>query len=242
MMRAPAPSSLAVLLLATVSLPALAQPNPAATQPFAPAAAPAPTAPPVASPPPAVAPAAAVTQAQSQVQVRNRAAYHGTKDSTWHFRAAEPQWTAFTQVMRENAQTADTLFRQRAAGVQSMNALTNMQSYAQISRAYADGSEKFITAFQAMYAVLSERQKLSADRLFRQQATRGAQQIVAKPRWFALAAGRCMNRRSGKTCCSLYLTGFWAKETACECGAQFWHNSAEDGGGSGRALQTAGRR
>jgi hypothetical protein len=29
--------------------------------------------------------------------------------------------------------------------------------------------------------------------------------------------------------------GFWAKETACECGAQFWHNSGEEGGGSERA-------
>ena len=45
MMRATKLAHLAVLLLATVSLPALAQPNPAATQPFAPSAAPAPVAP-----------------------------------------------------------------------------------------------------------------------------------------------------------------------------------------------------
>jgi hypothetical protein len=33
-----------------------------------------------------------------------------------------PQWNAFTQVMRENAQTTDTLFRQRAAGAQPIAA------------------------------------------------------------------------------------------------------------------------
>lgn len=178
MMRAPKLSRLAVLLLATVSLPALAQPNPAATQPFAPAAAPVPAAPPVASPPPVPA----VTQAQSQVQAATEQRITGLQTQLAITAPQMPQWNAFTQVMRENAQTTDTLFRQRAAGVQSMNAPANMQSYAQISRAYADGTEKLATAFQAMYAVLSDQQKLAADTLFRQQAAQGSQPIAAKPR------------------------------------------------------------
>jgi hypothetical protein len=182
MMRAPKLAHLAVLLLATVSLPALAQPNPAATQPFAPPAAPAPAAPPLASPLPAVASAPAVTQAQSQVQAATEQRISGLQTQLGVTAPQMPQWNAFTQVMHENAQTTDTLFRQRAAGVQSMNAPANMQSYAQISRAYADGTEKLATAFPAMYVVLSDQQKLAADTLFRQQAAQGAQPIAAKPR------------------------------------------------------------
>ncbi len=182
MMRAPKLSHLAMLLV-TVSLPALAQSNPAATQPFAPLAAPAPAAPPVASPPlPVVASAPAVTQAQSQVQAATEQRISGLQTQLGVTAPQMPQWNAFTQVMRENAQTTDTLFRQRAAGAQSMNAPANMQSYAQISRAYADGTEKLATAFQAMYAVLSDQQKLAADTLFRQQAAQGAQPVAAKPR------------------------------------------------------------
>jgi predicted outer membrane protein len=81
-----------------------------------------------------------------------------------------PQWTAFAQVMRDNAQTTDMLFRQRAAGVQSMNAVANMQSYAQISRAYADGTAKLAASFDTLYGALSVPQKQAADTLFMQQA------------------------------------------------------------------------
>jgi protein CpxP len=73
--------------------------------------------------------------------------------------------------MRENAQSTDALFRQRAAGAQTMNASANMLSYAQISRAYADGIEKLTVAFEAFYDVLSDQQKQAADALFRQQST-----------------------------------------------------------------------
>jgi hypothetical protein len=123
-----------------------------------------------------------VTQAQSQVQAATEQRISGLQTQLGITALQMPQWNAFTQVMHENAQTTDTLFRQRAAGVQSMNAPANMQSYAQISRAYADGTEKLATAFQAMYVVLSDQQKLAADTLFRQQAAQGAQPIAAKPR------------------------------------------------------------
>jgi periplasmic protein CpxP/Spy len=96
--------------------------------------------------------------------------------------AQMPQWTAFAQVMRENARTTDALFRQRAAGVQSMNAAENTQSYAQLSRAYGDGNEKLAAAFQASYAMLSDQQKQAADTLFRQQAAQSAQIPVVKLR------------------------------------------------------------
>lgn len=86
-----------------------------------------------------------------------------------------PLWSAFAQAMRDNAASTDALFTQRAAGVATMSATDNMHSYAQIARAYADNTERLATAFDSLYASLSETQRQAADTLFRQQATAAAQ-------------------------------------------------------------------
>ena len=84
--------------------------------------------------------------------------------------AQEPLWSAFTEAMRDNAAATDTLFAERAATVASMSAVENMHSYAKITRAYADDTERLATAFDSLYASLSETQKRAADTLFRQPA------------------------------------------------------------------------
>jgi hypothetical protein len=89
--------------------------------------------------------------------------------------AQMPLWSAFTQAMRDNAAATDALFAQRADAVATMSATDNMHSYAQIARAYADNTERLATAFDSLYASLSETQKQAADTLFRQQATAAAQ-------------------------------------------------------------------
>jgi hypothetical protein len=61
--------------------------------------------------------------------------------------------------------------------VAEMNAVDNMHSYAQIARAYADNTERLATAFDSLYASLSDIQKRAVDTLFRQQAI-----AAAKPR------------------------------------------------------------
>jgi hypothetical protein len=38
-----------------------------------------------------------------------------------------------------------------------------MHSYAQIARAYADNTERLATAFDSLYAILTDRQKQAAD-------------------------------------------------------------------------------
>jgi cytochrome c551/c552 len=92
--------------------------------------------------------------------------------------AAEmPLWSAFAQAMRDNAASTDALFARRAGAVSEMNAVDNMHSYAQIARAYADNTEHLATAFDSLYASLSDVQKRAADTLFRQQAI-----AAAKPR------------------------------------------------------------
>ena len=160
---------LAASLLVGVPLAAAAQTQPFAAPGAAPMA-PAPTAPPPFAPALPPATQAAPAAPQSQVQAAAEQRINGLQTQLAITAAQAPQWTAFAQVMRENAQATDTLFRQRAAGAQSMNATANMQSYAQISRAYADGTERLSAAFQSLYAILSDPQKQAADTLFRQQA------------------------------------------------------------------------
>jgi hypothetical protein len=89
--------------------------------------------------------------------------------------AQMPLWTAFAQAMRGNAASTDALFTQRASAVASMSAVDNMHSYAQIARAYADNTERLATAFDSLYASLTDTQKQAADTLFRQQAAAAAQ-------------------------------------------------------------------
>ena len=169
-------SRLAALLLAAVPAAALAQSGP----PAPPASAPLASTPPANAPPASALaqpvapgpPAPPVTQVsvQSQMQAATEQRISGLQAQLAITPEQMPQWTAFAQVMRDNAQTTDMLFRQRAAGVQSMNAVSNMQSYAQISRAYADGTEKLAASFNTLYGTLSAPQKQAADTMFVQQA------------------------------------------------------------------------
>jgi protein CpxP len=119
------------------------------------------------SPPPA-APSAA-TQAAVEQRIRTLQTQLGITE------AQMPLWEAFAQAMRDNAASTDALFAQRAGSVAMMNAVDNMHSYAQIARAYADNTERLASAFDSLYATLTDTQKKAADTLFRQQATAAAQ-------------------------------------------------------------------
>ena len=118
------------------------------------------------APPQAAAPASPQDAAEQRIR---------SLQSELHITDAQtPQWSAFAQAMRDSATTTDMAFRQRASTAQSMNALDNMKSYAQVARAYADNTEKLSAAFEALYTVLSDQQKQTIDTLFTQQATQSA--------------------------------------------------------------------
>jgi protein CpxP len=88
--------------------------------------------------------------------------------------AQKAQWDALADVMRENAQAMVDLQKQRAADVQSMNAVEVVKSYAEVIQAHADGMKKFIPAFEALYNSLSDAQKKIADSMFRGRARASA--------------------------------------------------------------------
>jgi hypothetical protein len=93
-----------------------------------------------------------------------------------HITAAEQsQWDQFAQVMRDNAKDLDQAYQQRATSFDKMNAIDNMQSYAQIEQTRAQDLQKLVPAFQALYTSLSDQQKQQADQLFRNQAVHAAQ-------------------------------------------------------------------
>ena len=148
--------SVAALLVPSVGFAQSAAPTPPASAPAAAQSSGAP------------APSAA-TQAAVDQRIRTLQSQLGITE------AQMPLWSAFAQAMRENAAATDTLFTQRAGAVTTMNAPDNMHSYAQIARAYADNTERLATAFDSLYASLSDTQKQAADTLFRQQATAAAQ-------------------------------------------------------------------
>ena len=153
--------ALAVLLAPSVGLAQSAAPLPPTAAPTS--AAPTAT-PPTGSPAPSVATQAAVDQ-----RIRALQSQLGITE------AQMPLWSAFTQAMRDNAAATDALFTQRAGAVATMSAPDNMHSYAQVARSYADNTERLATAFDSLYASLSDTQKQAADTLFRQQATAAAQ-------------------------------------------------------------------
>src|SRR5262249_3976976 len=140
--------SLTVLLIPSIGLAQSATPTPAAQSASTPSAA---------------------TQAAVDQRIRTLQSQLGITE------AQMPLWSAFAQAMRDNAAATDGLFAQRAGAVATMSATDNMHSYAQIARAYADNTERLATAFDSLYASLSETQKQAADTLFRQQATAAAQ-------------------------------------------------------------------
>ena len=86
--------------------------------------------------------------------------------------AQSPQWDQFAQVMRDNAKAMDQMYADRAGKLSGMSAVDNMQSFEAIEQARAEGMQKLVPAFQAVYASLSDQQKQQADALFRYQAAK----------------------------------------------------------------------
>jgi hypothetical protein len=84
--------------------------------------------------------------------------------------AQQPQWDQFVQVMRDNAQSMDRTFKQRATMLPTMTADENMQSYAKVATEHAQDMQKMVPAFQALYGSMSDNQKRMADQVFRDEA------------------------------------------------------------------------
>ena len=77
----------------------------------------------------------------------------------------ETQWNAVASAMRDDAKTMEEAIAQRRAA-KSMTAVDNLKSYQAIADAHAQGLQKLIPAFQALYDTMSPEQKKNADAVF----------------------------------------------------------------------------
>lgn len=79
--------------------------------------------------------------------------------------AQDEQWNKLAQVMRENGvamQAANQTRKEKG----KMNAVDDLKSYSQVLDVQAEGMHKFIPAFEALYATMSDDQKKNADTVF----------------------------------------------------------------------------
>jgi hypothetical protein len=81
--------------------------------------------------------------------------------------AQEPLWADVAQTMRENATAVAPLLRKRLQSAEKGDAVDNLGAYEKLGEVQLDGLKKFIAAFTALYAGLSDNQKKIADAVFR---------------------------------------------------------------------------
>lgn len=126
---------------------------------------PAPASAPATAPAAAAAAAPASGAARYEQRVEQRIAYlHSQLKITPQ---QETQWKAFADVMRTNGETMAGLYEQRMSNTATKSAVEDMQQYATIAQAHADGMKKLVDAFDPLYSSFSPDQKKLADTTFR---------------------------------------------------------------------------
>lgn len=79
--------------------------------------------------------------------------------------AQQPQWDAFSAVMRQNAQEMERNHNDRQAR-RSLTAVEDMRGYATITKLHADSVSRLVPPFEALYTSMSPEQKAAADKTF----------------------------------------------------------------------------
>ena len=78
----------------------------------------------------------------------------------------ESQCKQVAETMRENAKELDHAIDARDATIASATAIDNLNSYADIAQAHANGVKKLASAFAGLYSAMSGDQKKEADEVF----------------------------------------------------------------------------
>jgi protein CpxP len=92
--------------------------------------------------------------------------------------AQQPQFDAFAEILRKNAQELDALMQQKAP---KANAVEDMRFYLQFTEAQAEGLKRLLPAFQALYDSLSDQQKRAADAVMGNAAQPGEPPRQGRP-------------------------------------------------------------
>lgn len=163
-------------LVTLIVLPAMIAAGPVLAQTATPAT-PAQGAPAASSPAPAATtmPAAAKPGMPANVESRITAMHKRLKITS----AQDADWEKFAQAMRDDASAAAQAYQDRADKLATMNAVENLQAYAQLEQSRAQGVQTLLAAFQPLYNDLSPEQKNIADMMFRRQGERHAAKKAA---------------------------------------------------------------
>jgi hypothetical protein len=85
----------------------------------------------------------------------------------------ETQWDAVAKVMHENATQLDEVIDKRKANISTATAVDDLNAYADIAQAHADGVRKLSEAFSPLYASMPDDQKKVADGVFLHRMNKG---------------------------------------------------------------------
>jgi protein CpxP len=85
--------------------------------------------------------------------------------------AEEPQFSLVANVMHANAQSMEALLADREKDP-DRTAVSALRWYQRLTEAHAEALKKFVPAFEALYAALSDSQRKTADVMFQQFAQR----------------------------------------------------------------------
>jgi periplasmic protein CpxP/Spy len=80
--------------------------------------------------------------------------------------AEESKWKEVATTMRENAKDMDAAIDKRESAAAGATAIDDLNSYADIAQAHANGVKKLAGAFSSLYSVMSDDQKKTADETF----------------------------------------------------------------------------
>jgi periplasmic protein CpxP/Spy len=82
----------------------------------------------------------------------------------------EPLWSKVADTMRSNADSMHQAYEARMSKSDSFTAVDDLKSYGDLAQAHADGVKNLESAFEPLYAALSDTQKKAADEAFRNGA------------------------------------------------------------------------
>jgi len=80
--------------------------------------------------------------------------------------AEESQWNQVADTMRGNAKELDRVIDKRDANRASATAIDDLNAYADIAQAHANGVKKLASTFSELYSAMSDDQKKAADEVF----------------------------------------------------------------------------
>ena len=130
---------------------------------------------PTADQPQAAQPAPTVTPKVRRNSVESIEARISALHNKLHITAAqEAKWKDMAQVMRENGQKMRDMVTERSTKLKTMNALDDLKSYQAIADQHADGLNRLIPAFEALYAEMTPAQQKNADHVFGQHQQQAA--------------------------------------------------------------------